>query len=280
MPVKRYENAKGQDRGFILKALDDILLIIEDNSLNLQSMSASKYVAHFSNDVRLWEKRLSIISDVLEAWIICQRQWLYLEGIFSGSEDLKVQLPEEANRFERIDNSYLKLMSEIGKTNTSVLDAAQANGRLALLKSLIAQMETCQKALTDYLNSKRSLFTRFYFISDDELLFLLGNSSDPAQVQTHLRKMFEGVQTFQFQRGGTNTVIAVNSPEGEYLPLNQAVRIDSATMPIETWMTAIDNEIKNSMKLHIKTGIFDFGNNYNCQTRVEWVKSTMVRYLL
>lgn len=92
-------------------------------------MSASKYVAHFSNDVRLWEKRLSIISDVLEAWIICQRQWLYLEGIFSGSEDLKVQLPEEANRFERIDNSYLKLMSEIGKTNTSVLDAAQANGR-------------------------------------------------------------------------------------------------------------------------------------------------------
>ena len=272
MPVKRYENAKGQDRGFILKALDDILLIIEDNALNLQSMSASKYVAHFSNDVRLWEKRLSIISDVLEAWIICQRQWLYLEGIFSGSEDLKVQLPEEANRFERIDSAYLKLMSEIGKTNTSVLDAAQANGRLALLKSLIAQMETCQKALTDYLNSKRSLFTRFYFISDDELLFLLGNSSDPAQVQTHLRKMFEGVQTFQFQRGGTNTVVAVNSPEGEYLPLNQTVKIDTSTMPIETWMTAIDTEIKNSMKLHIKTGIFDFGNNYNCQTRVEWVK--------
>ncbi|TNJ29738.1 IAD-1alpha dynein heavy chain [Giardia muris] len=272
LPVKRYENAKGKERGFILRSLDEILTMIEDNTMNLQSMSASKYVGHFASEVRVWEKRLSVISDVLEAWLMCQRQWLYLEGIFSGSEDLKVQLPEEANRFERIDNAYMKLMSEIAKTNASVLEAAQANGRLALLKSLVAQMETCQKALTDYLNGKRSLFTRFYFISDDELLFLLGNSSDPSQVQTHLRKMFEGVQSFVFQRGGVSTVTAVSSPEGELLPLMTAVKIDTSTMPLEVWMNSVDTEIRSSMRLHIKTGIFDFGQNYSSQTRVEWVK--------
>ncbi len=63
-----------------------------------------------------------------------------------------------------------------------VLDACTADGRLDLLKSLSEQLEICQKSLSEYLDTKRCAFPRFFFISDDELLSILG-TSDPTSVQ-------------------------------------------------------------------------------------------------
>ncbi len=50
---------------------------------------------------------------------------------------------------------------------------------------------------------KRSLFPRFYFIGDDDLLEILGQSTNPQVIQTHLKKLFAGIcsiscQFFQF----------------------------------------------------------------------------------
>jgi dynein heavy chain len=55
---------------------------------------------------------------------------------------------------------------------------------------LSEQLELCQKSLSDYLDTKRAAFPRFYFISDDELLAVLG-TSDPTSVQEHMLKLFD-----------------------------------------------------------------------------------------
>lgn len=62
--------------------------------------------------------------------------------------------------------------------------------RLDQLRALAEQLELCQKSLSDYLDTKRAAFPRFYFISDDELLAVLG-TSDPASVQEHMLKLFD-----------------------------------------------------------------------------------------
>lgn len=49
-------------------------------------------------------------------------------------------------------------------------------------------LEKCQKSLNDYLDSKRNAFPRFFFISDDELLSILGSSSALC-VQEHMIKV-------------------------------------------------------------------------------------------
>lgn len=46
----------------------------------------------------------------------------------------------------------------------------------------------CQKSLNDYLDSKRRIFPRFFFISTDELLSILG-SSECSCVQEHMIKV-------------------------------------------------------------------------------------------
>lgn len=43
----------------------------------------------------MWEDRLTKLNAVLDAWVDVQRRWLYLEGIFFASRDIKQQLPAE-----------------------------------------------------------------------------------------------------------------------------------------------------------------------------------------
>ena len=64
----------------------------------------------------------------------------------------------------------------------------EAQNRLGDLQNISEGLEKCQKSLNDYLDSKRNAFPRFFFISDDELLSILG-SSDPLCVQEHMIKV-------------------------------------------------------------------------------------------
>ena len=80
----------------------------------------------------------------------------------------------------------LQIMTETSK-NPLVLDTCHAENRLQDLQSIESGLEKCQKSLNDYLDSKRNAFPRFFFISDDELLSILG-SHECTCVQEHVIK--------------------------------------------------------------------------------------------
>ena len=54
-----------------------------------------------SAEVEKTEKQLRLFSDTLDEWMECQRQWLYLETIFSAA-DIQRQLPTEAKAFWQV----------------------------------------------------------------------------------------------------------------------------------------------------------------------------------
>lgn len=78
-------------------------------------------------------------------------------------------------------------MSDTSK-NPKVLESTHAPNRLETLQMLSTGLEKCQKSLNDYLDSKRNAFPRFFFISDDELLSILG-SHEATCVQEHMIKV-------------------------------------------------------------------------------------------
>lgn len=51
-----------------------------------------------------------MVSEVLEAWLAVQRNWLYLQPIFE-SPDINKQLPTEGKKFATVDKNWRQTIS-------------------------------------------------------------------------------------------------------------------------------------------------------------------------
>ncbi|XP_043489632.1 dynein axonemal heavy chain 10 [Polistes fuscatus] len=254
-----------EDRGFVLGPIDELNQILEDNMLNVSSMAASQFIGPFLNVVQNWETIMHTISEVLELWIQLQRKWLYLEGIFVGG-DIRLQIPDEARKFDDIDKAYIKIMMDTAR-KLNVHDCCTIQGRKDEFMSMISGLDRCQKSLTDYLNSKRIIFPRFNFISDDELLSILG-SSDPSVIQEHIGKMFDNLDklSLNLNEEKRTIVTALVSCEKEIMEFKNSVLVEGN---IENWMVLVSNEMKISNRYLTKKAVYDYGKIR--RPRSEWI---------
>jgi dynein heavy chain len=94
--------------------------------------------------VTQWEKDLNTINDVIDTWMLVQRKWQYLESIF-GNDDIKMQLPEEAKKFGRTDQAFVKIMVATAGQPIVLHCCVKADGghRLDDLKTISADLDRC-----------------------------------------------------------------------------------------------------------------------------------------
>ena len=55
---------------------------------------------------------------------------------------------------------------------------------------------------------------RFYFVGDEDLLEIIGNSKSVPKLQKHFKKMFAGIASVVLSEDGTQ-VLGISSREGE-----------------------------------------------------------------
>merc|ERR1719195_1421800 len=70
------------------------------------------------------------------------------------------------------------------------------------------------KALGEYLERERASFPRFYFVGDEDLLEIIGNSKNIARLQKHFKKMFAGITAILLNEDST-IIKGIASKEGE-----------------------------------------------------------------
>ena len=236
-----------KDRGHCtLKGTDEIYQLLEDHQVTLSTMKASRFVKAFESDVDFWERTLSTILEVVELLLTVQRQWMYLENIFTG-EDIRRQLPIETNKFDAIDERFLDIGRRL-KEDPNAQRGTHVEGLQQRLNDMNVILEQIQKSLDEYLETKRQFFPRFYFVSNDDLLEILGQSKNPQAVQPHLLKCFDNVKALELSTPPGRKLtqaLGMHSADAEYVPFKTPVVLDG---PVETWLLKVEAEMRRSLK--------------------------------
>nr|XP_015200901.1 PREDICTED: dynein heavy chain 6, axonemal [Lepisosteus oculatus] len=265
---------------FILGGTDDIQVLLDDSTINVATIASSRYVGPIKTRVDDWQRQLGLFSQTLEEWLTCQRNWLYLESIFSAP-DIQRQLPAEAKMFLQVDKSWKEIMRKVNRLPNALRSATQP-GLLEIFQNNNILLDQIQKCLEAYLESKRVVFPRFYFLSNDELLEILAQTRNPQAVQPHLRKCFDAISKLEFallphtegkmtpagegehEKVFSNDILAMLSPEGERVSLGKGLK---ARGNVEDWLGKVEEAMFSSLRRLSKAAIADYQN----RPRVEWV---------
>ncbi|XP_023561192.1 dynein heavy chain 9, axonemal [Octodon degus] len=215
----------------LMRSDEDLIEVLEDNQVQLQNLMMSKYVAFFLEEVSGWQKKLSTADAVICIWLEVQRTWSHLESIFIGSEDIRAQLPQ-------------------------------------VLAKEIFLLSLCEKALAEYLDTKRLAFPRFYFLSSSDLLDILSNGTDPQQVQHHLSKLFDNMAKMQFQLdtcdNPTKISLGMYSKEEEYVAFSEPC---DCNFQVEVWL----NNVLAHMKATVRHEMMEGVTTYEEKPREQWL---------
>ena len=248
-----------QNKCRIIRGWDVLFDKLKENINQVAAMKLSPYYKVFEEEALTWEDKLNRINALFDVWIDVQRRWVYLEGIFSGSADIKTLLPVETSRFMSISSEFLALMKKVSKS-PMVVDVLNIQGVQRSLERLADLLGKIQKALGEYLERERASFPRFYFVGDEDLLEIIGNSKNIARLQKHFKKMFAGITAILLN--DDNTVIkGIASKEGEEVMFVKPV--STAEYPrINEWLTQVEQQMRVSLATAAAKAV-ESGRNMN-----------------
>ncbi|KAI4467240.1 dynein heavy chain [Holotrichia oblita] len=260
-----------QNKCKLIRGWDDLFNKVKEHINSVAAMKLSPYYKVFEEEALTWEEKLNRINALFDVWIDVQRRWVYLEGIFSGSADIKTLLPVETSKFQSISSEFLGLMKKVSKS-PMVMDVLNIPGVQRSLERLADLLGKIQKALGEYLERERTSFPRFYFVGDEDLLEIIGNSKNVARLQKHFKKMFAGVASILLN--DDNTVITgIASREGEEVHFGNAVStVDHPK--INEWLSLVEKEMRVTLASNLAQAVQEikqFKDNIENKVFMEWV---------
>ena len=243
LQTKQFETQEFRDTGsFILVSVDDIISTIDDQLVTTQTLLTSPFIAPCKKRAT---ERLDFLRHshaTLDAWVECQRGWLYLQPIFTGTS-IQQKLHRESRDWNQVDKIWSSIMTSAHKhpdfSNVMYRDQLYEN-----LTSCNKLLESITQGLNAYLEAKRSGFPRFFFLSNDELISILSHTKDFNHIQKSMNKIFEYINTITV---GDDMVITHMNDDGlESVKLVNSVNGD--TPEIEDWLNAFEGEMRNTLK--------------------------------
>ncbi|XP_018585062.2 dynein heavy chain 11, axonemal [Scleropages formosus] len=253
----------------LLKSDENLIDLLEDNQVQLQNILMSKHVEYFLVEVSTWQKKLMVADLVISIWMGVQRTWAHLQSIFTNSEDIRSQLAQDAQRFEGIHLDFQNLMATVVQTK-NVIEVTNLPGFLEKLEALQQRLSVCEKALAEYLETKRLTFPRFYFVSGADLLEIISKGTQPKQVTRHLLKLFDNLADLKFKEVDETeedekvAAMGMYSREGEYVPFSEPCICEGQA---ECWLSSLETTMRHTVRQEIMEAVAA----YEDKPRDQWL---------
>ena len=183
------------------------------------------------------------------------RKWSSLESIFLASADIRSQLADDTKRFEGLDSEFKELMKD-AVTEPNVLAVCSVDGRVEALQSMMQRLEQCQKSLNEYLDQKKKIFPRFYFVSNVALLDMLANGTNPPKIMKYLGDCFDSLNLLTFvkdDKGVENPKLAneMIAKDGERMMLYEEFSLEGE---VEIYLNSLTVAMKFTLKDKMREG--------------------------
>jgi len=254
--------------GFILKgsAVEEAQLLLDDHTIKSQAMQSSPAAEAFEERIDAWVKKLSNMQDIFDAWLLAQAKWMYLGPVY-GSEEIAKQMPRERFEFQAADTKWRNIILGVQR-QPLVIQVCDTEHLLDDLGSCNNSFNIIEKSLNAYLDSKKLLFPRFFFLSNDELIEILAEAKNPLNVQPFVKKIFEAVNEFKFN--GEQEIVGLISVEGENIPYITPVETQGEMNGVERWLLKSEEIMRKSLASITKDAIEAFTNRPRERWILEW----------
>jgi len=258
---------------YLIKPSEEVIEGLESHQLELQTMiGMGKFVDFFRDRVLHWQSTLGTVEDVLKVWVNVSRSWAALESIFLASADIRSQLPDDTKRFEGLDSEFKELMKD-AITEPNVINVCSVDGRQELLASMMARLEQCQKSLNEYLDQKKKIFPRFYFVSNVALLDMLANGTNPPKIMKYLGDCYDSLDelTFVVDEAGNKSNKIVNemvAKDKERLMMHEPFALEGE---VERYLNNLTEAMRYTLKMKLLDGYNTAANWEVDKARHEWL---------
>jgi dynein heavy chain len=106
----------------ILKGVDPVLDLLDEDIAKTLSIAASPYVKFMEREVNHWKETLFRLQETMELWLKVQKMWMYLQPIFY-SQDVVREMHNEGNKYSFVDKLWRGIVQN-AVTQPTVMDAA------------------------------------------------------------------------------------------------------------------------------------------------------------
>jgi dynein heavy chain, axonemal len=252
--ILKKEVSKGTGEEFYkIETAENIYAVIEDHVVILSNNKSGAFYKQFEARIDDWEDNLARISETLEMLMIVQSKWGYLESIFTGQQDIMKQLSQEHTVFQGVNAGFKEELERINSNRNACKALLSSKGLDKKLEEMDEKLEHIQKNLDDYLKLKRQNFPRFFFLSNEDLLEIMGQSKDPAPMNKHVKKCFEGIQKLRINRGTNKSkphqIVSLIAPDGEEVALTAPI---SGCDKVEDWFQKLLESMQAEVKAFFK----------------------------
>ena len=233
-------------------ATSELISRVEEAQSVLTTLLSSRFNEPFKKEIMLWISKLTTTQERISDWLEVQHLWVYMAAVFSGSGDIGKEMPAEVKRFSNIDRQWAKIMKGAAEAPNALKLCVHSDMLSNLLPHLRLYLDMCQKSLSGYLSNKRKVQPRFFFVSNSQLLEILGQASNPATVQEHLYSITNNMQSLVFDND--KNVVAYRSGEGEEVRLESAV---STECEVIDWIQELLDESVSTLRHRTRQMLLD-----------------------